>query len=64
MASVAPFFRDAAIAPASFRSLSHAVESLQTPESLAQEPLSALTLPRSLEGQTISSKDIDELFQL
>lgn len=64
LASVAPFFRDATIAPTSFRSLSHAVESLQTPESLAQDPQSTLTLPRSLDGQTISSRDIDELFQL
>lgn len=64
LASVAPFFRDATIAPTSFRSLSHAVESLQTPESLTQDPQSILTLPRNLDGQTISSRDIDELFQL
>jgi hypothetical protein len=64
LASVAPFFRDATIAPTSFRSLSHAVESLQTPESLTQDPQSTLTLPRNLDGQTISSRDIDELFQM
>lgn len=63
LASVAPFFRDATIAPTSFRSLSHAVESLQTPESLTHDPQPLLTLPRNLDGQTISSRDIDELFQ-
>lgn len=63
LASVAPFFRDATIAPTSFRSLSHAVESLQTPESLTQDTQSLLTLSRNLDGQVISSRDIDELFQ-
>ena len=64
LASVAPFFRDAAIAPTSFRSLPHAAESLQTPESLPQDPQATATLARSLDGNTISSKDIDELFQV
>ncbi|OAP62403.1 hypothetical protein AYL99_04606 [Fonsecaea erecta] len=65
MASVAPFFRDATIAPVSFRSFSAAAaESLQTPESLSQEYQPSGTLPRSLEGQTVDSKDIDAMFQL
>lgn len=64
LASVAPFFRDATIAPTSFRSLSHAAETLQTPESLVQEGQSSVTLPRSLDGHSVSSRDIDELFQV
>ncbi|KIX07004.1 uncharacterized protein Z518_04980 [Rhinocladiella mackenziei CBS 650.93] len=64
LASVAPFFRDATIAPISFRSFSQAAETLQTPESLAQDLQSSGTLPRSLEGHTIDSKDIDALFQI
>lgn len=63
LASVAPFFRDATIAPVSFRSFSQAAESLQTPESLAHD-LPSGTLPRSLEGQIVDAKDIDALFQL
>lgn len=62
LASVAPFFRDATIAPVSFRSFSQAAESLQTPESLAHD-LPSGTLPRSLEGQIVDAKDIDALFQ-
>ncbi|OAL21694.1 hypothetical protein AYO22_07636 [Fonsecaea multimorphosa] len=65
LASVAPFFRDAAIAPVSFRSFSQAAaESLQTPESLAHDYQPSGTLPRSLEGQSVDSKDIDAMFQL
>ncbi|KIW84457.1 hypothetical protein Z517_03707 [Fonsecaea pedrosoi CBS 271.37] len=65
LASVAPFFRDAAIAPVSFRSFSQAAaESLQTPESLAHDFQPTGTLPRSLEGHTVDSKDIDAMFQL
>jgi len=63
LASVAPFFRDAAIAPVSFRSFSQAAETLQTPESLPRDQPTTGTLPRSLEGQTIDAKDIDALFQ-
>ena len=62
LASVAPFFRQDTIAPVSFRSFSQAAgESLQTPESL---PHDAGTLSRSLEEQSIDSKEIDALFQL
>ncbi|OQU97123.1 Fungal specific transcription factor domain-containing protein [Cladophialophora immunda] len=50
LASVAPFFRDAAIAP--------------TPESLAHDYQPSGTLPRCLEGQSVDSKDIDAMFQL
>ncbi|EXJ63637.1 uncharacterized protein A1O5_11398 [Cladophialophora psammophila CBS 110553] len=66
LASVAPFFRDAAIAPVSFRSFSQAAaESLQTPESLAHDYQPAgSTLPRCLEGQSVDSKDIDAMFRL
>ncbi|KAJ4553620.1 hypothetical protein HRR83_003346 [Exophiala dermatitidis] len=71
LASVAPFFRDATIAPVSFRSFSQALESVQTPASLPREqqapaplPLAPSTLPRSLEGYTIDSKDIDAIFQI
>ncbi|EXJ79316.1 hypothetical protein A1O3_08818 [Capronia epimyces CBS 606.96] len=66
LASVAPFFRDAAIAPVSFRSFSQAAESLQTPESLPhdQQASATATLPRSLEGYTIDSRDIDAMFQI
>ncbi|EXJ96112.1 hypothetical protein A1O1_01238 [Capronia coronata CBS 617.96] len=63
LASVAPFFRDAAIAPVSFRSFSQAPESLQTPESLPHDQQTSRTLPRSLEGYTIDAKDIDAMFQ-
>ncbi|KAK5554312.1 hypothetical protein LTR46_007510 [Exophiala xenobiotica] len=63
LASVAPFFRDAAIAPVSFRSFSQAAETLQTPESLPHDQSPAGTLPRTLEGQTVDAKDIDALFQ-
>ncbi|KAK5371143.1 hypothetical protein LTR20_007250 [Exophiala xenobiotica] len=63
LASVAPFFRDAAIAPVSFRSFSQAAETLQTPESLPHDQSPTGTLPRTLEGQTIDAKDIDALFQ-
>ncbi len=64
LASVAPFFRDAAIAPVSYRSFSQAAETLQTPESLPHEQLPSGTLSRTLEGQTVDAKDIDAMFQM
>jgi hypothetical protein len=67
LASVAPFFRQEAIAPASFRSFSQAaVETMQTPESLPHDGQAhALsTLSRSIDGYAVDSKDIDALFRL
>lgn len=66
LASVAPFFRQDAIAPVSFRSLPQAAaeSSLETPESLPHDIQPSGTLPRSLDGQSVDSKDIDAMFQL
>jgi hypothetical protein len=65
LASVAPFFRQDAIAPVSFRSFPRtAVESLQTPESLPHDFQSSGALSRTIDGQSVDSKDIDAMFQL
>ncbi|KIW20829.1 hypothetical protein PV08_01407 [Exophiala spinifera] len=64
LASVAPFFRDATIAPVSYRSFSQAAETLQTPESLPHDQSGSATLSRVLEGQTVDAKDIDATFQI
>lgn len=64
LASVAPFFRDATIAPVSFRSFTQPAETLQTPESLLHDQPGSGTLPRSLDGLTLEAKDIDAIFQM
>ncbi|KAI1613676.1 transcriptional regulatory protein LEU3 [Exophiala viscosa] len=62
LASVAPFFRDANIAPVSFRSFPPPAETLQTPESLLHDQPVSGTLPRSLDALTVEAKDIDAIF--
>jgi hypothetical protein len=64
LASVAPFFRDATIAPVSFRSFSQAAESLQTPESLSHDNTPSGTISRTLDGQIVDAKDIDAMFRM
>ncbi|ETI29033.1 hypothetical protein G647_01486 [Cladophialophora carrionii CBS 160.54] len=65
LASVAPFFTQDAIAPVSFRSFSRtAGECLQTPESLPHDFQPSGASPRTIDGHTVDSKDIDALFQL
>ena len=64
LASVAPFFRDANIAPVSFRSFPPPAETLQTPESLLHDQPISGTLPRNLDALTVEGKDIDAIFQM
>ncbi|KAL6243891.1 hypothetical protein RBB50_009325 [Rhinocladiella similis] len=64
LASVAPFFRDANIAPVSYRSFSQAAEALQTPESLPHDQPGSATLSRVLDGQTVDARDIEATFQI
>lgn len=63
-APVATFTSDAATGPISYSPISRVQESMQVTQNHPPEFQAVPTLPRTIGGHTVSSREVDEVFQV